>query len=338
MSPKLIRIQCSLHIAEKKYACTLMLRSTRALPRCISQSAHACTSLEARVHAYRADRTQKSDNSDLFKHKKYGKHAQTESSHRHGQGMGHAGTKGLGKRHRIELSEVERATILLTFVSQYILVVVRPPRLTCNSARAYATRCVSSPVRALWSWEDWSAIACARTHSCFVWNASFVSTTGNVWKEGEEGCACGRSFSCGMCVSSSAGWCQQVGPVRLGQACLVSSRQPSSAHFLSILYTIANWGPVRVGSFVCLVSEPFSFLSFFSSRNKKSFRKKSFRNSTADTGEGWLLKGLERKKKDIRTARQVNHDLTSWFCCYWCSTLFNYNRYSFFWAFFDLIE
>jgi len=27
-------------------------------------------------------------------------------------------------------------------------------RLTCNGARAYATRCVSSPVSALRSWED----------------------------------------------------------------------------------------------------------------------------------------------------------------------------------------
>ena len=134
-APKLISTQISLHITEKKYACTHMLRSARALPRCISHSAHACTSLEARVHAHLADRTQKSDNSDLFKHKKYGKHAQTERSHRHGQGMGHAGTKGWGRRHQMELLEVERATILLTFVSQYILVVVRPPRLTCNGAR-----------------------------------------------------------------------------------------------------------------------------------------------------------------------------------------------------------
>jgi len=99
MSPKLITTQCLLHIAEKKYACTHMLRSGRALRRCTSHSAHACTSLEARVHAHRADRTQKSDNSNLFKHKKYGKHAQTERSRRHGQGMGHAGTKGWGRKH-----------------------------------------------------------------------------------------------------------------------------------------------------------------------------------------------------------------------------------------------
>jgi len=50
--------------------------------------------------------------------------------------------------------EVERARNLLTVVSQYILVVVRPPRLTCNGARANATRCVSAPVRALRSCED----------------------------------------------------------------------------------------------------------------------------------------------------------------------------------------
>ena len=84
-----IRTQCSLHVAEKKYVYTHMLRSTRALPRCISHGAHACTSLEARVHAHRADRTQKSEDSNLFKHSKYGKHAQTERSHRHGHGMEH---------------------------------------------------------------------------------------------------------------------------------------------------------------------------------------------------------------------------------------------------------
>jgi len=101
MSPKLIRIQCSLHIAEKKFACTYMLRSARALPRCISHSVHAFTSLEARVHAHQSDSTQKSKNSNLFKHNKYGKHAQIERSHRHGQGMGHAGTKGWGRRHQM---------------------------------------------------------------------------------------------------------------------------------------------------------------------------------------------------------------------------------------------
>ena len=50
--------------------------------------------VEARAHAHWADRTQKPDNSNLFKHKKYGKHAQTERMRRHGQGMGHVGTKG----------------------------------------------------------------------------------------------------------------------------------------------------------------------------------------------------------------------------------------------------
>jgi len=48
MSPKLIITQHSLHIAEKKYACTHMLRSARAHPHCISHSssAHARTRLE----------------------------------------------------------------------------------------------------------------------------------------------------------------------------------------------------------------------------------------------------------------------------------------------------
>ena len=92
-----------LHITEKKYVCTHMLRSARAHPRCISHisSAHACTRLEARVHAHQADRTQKSENSNLCKHNKYGKHAQTERSHRHGQGMGHVGMKGWGRRHQM---------------------------------------------------------------------------------------------------------------------------------------------------------------------------------------------------------------------------------------------
>jgi len=50
------------------------------------------------------------------------------------------------------------------------------------------------------------------------------------------------------------------------------------------------------------------------------------------------LKGQERKKKDIWIACQVNHVLIGWFCCYWCTTLFNYNRYSCIGAFFDFIE
>ena len=53
---------------------------------------------------------------------------------------------------------------------------------------------------------------------------------------------------------------------------------------------------------------------------------------------GWSLKSQARKENHIWTARRVNHDLTSWFCCYQCSTLFNCNRYSYIWAFFDLIE
>jgi len=103
MSPKPISTQRSLHIAEKKDACTHMLRSACAHPRCISHSssAHARTSLEARVHAHRADRTQKSENSNHYKRNKHGKHAQTGRSHRHGQGMGYAGTKGWGRRHRM---------------------------------------------------------------------------------------------------------------------------------------------------------------------------------------------------------------------------------------------
>ena len=56
--------------------------------------------------------------------------------------------------------------------------------------------------------------------------------------------------------------------------------------------------------------------------------------TNVDGRRGWSLKGQERKKKDIWTARQVNHDLTSRFC----STLFNCNRYSCTGAFFNLIE
>ena len=94
-------------------------RGARAHPRRISHSssAHARTSLEARVHAHRADRTQDSENSNLCKHNKYGKHAQTERLHRHGQGMEHEGTKGWGRRHQMLLSEVQLARNLLTFVS-----------------------------------------------------------------------------------------------------------------------------------------------------------------------------------------------------------------------------
>jgi len=38
-------------------------------------------------------------------------------------------------------------------------------------------------------------------------------------------------------------------------------------------------------------------------------------------------KGQKRKKKDIWTARQVNHDSTSRLRCYWCSHLINYNSW-----------
>ena len=104
MSPKLISTQRSLHITGKKDACTHMLRSACAHPRCIlhSSSAHARTGFEARVHAHQADHTQKSENPNVCKHNKHGKHAQTERSHRHGQGSGHAGTKGWVKRYRIQ--------------------------------------------------------------------------------------------------------------------------------------------------------------------------------------------------------------------------------------------
>jgi len=153
-----------------------------------------------------------------------------------------------------------------------MLLVVRPPRLTCNCARAYTARWVSAPLRAFQAGEDWSAIPCTaapsrasmprrlivrrvsavrgscgyvvRVHAPppvprwrvaapvtrLVWNTPFVLVVGDVWKEGEEGCASHRGLSYGMCFSSSAGWCQQAGPGRLGQACLVSSRQPSFDH------------------------------------------------------------------------------------------------------------
>ena len=55
-------------------------------------------------------------------------------------------------------------------------------------------------------------------------------------------------------------------------------------------------------------------------------------------GEGMVTERPRTKEKLIWTARQVNHDLTSRFGCYRCSTLFNYNRYSCTGAFFDLIE
>jgi len=125
MSPKLISTQRLLHIIEKKYACTHMLRSARAHPRCISHSssAHARTSLDSRVHAHQADHTQKSESSNVFKHNKHCKHAQTERSHRHGQGSGHVRTKGWGRRHQIYVSKNQPTRSLLTFVSQDMLLV-----------------------------------------------------------------------------------------------------------------------------------------------------------------------------------------------------------------------
>ena len=45
-----------------------------------------------------------------------------------------------------------------------------------------------------------------------------------------------------------------------------------------------------------------------------------------------------RKKGKRYSTHQVSHELTSRFCIYWCSTLFNYNRYSCTGAFFGLIE
>jgi len=101
MSPKLITTQCLFHVVGKKYACTHIPRGWRALCRCIWHSVYARTSVEARTHAHQVDRTQKSYNSNLFKHKKYGKHAPTERLRRHGQGMGHAGTKGCGRNHQM---------------------------------------------------------------------------------------------------------------------------------------------------------------------------------------------------------------------------------------------
>ena len=103
MSPKQIVTQRSLYITGKKDACTRMLRSACAHLRCISHSSsvHARTSLEARVLDHQVDHTLKSETSHVFKHHKHGKHAQTERSHRHGQGSGHAGTKGWGRRHQI---------------------------------------------------------------------------------------------------------------------------------------------------------------------------------------------------------------------------------------------
>ena len=144
-----------------------MLRSARAHPRCISHSssAHARTSLDSRVHAHQADHTQKSESSNVFKHNKHCKHAQTERSHRHGQGSGHVRTKGWGRRHQIYMSKNQPTRSLLTFVSQDMLLVVRPPRLTCNCARAYTACCVSAPLRALQSGEEQSAMACAAAAS-----------------------------------------------------------------------------------------------------------------------------------------------------------------------------
>jgi len=53
--------------------------------------------------------------------------------------------KSWGRRHQIEVSKAQLTRSLLTFVSQDMLLVVRPPRLTCNGACAYTTRCVYPP-------------------------------------------------------------------------------------------------------------------------------------------------------------------------------------------------
>jgi len=50
-----------------------------------------------------------------------------------------------GRRHQIEVSKAHRTRSLLTFVSQDMLLVVRPPRLTCNGACAHTARCVYPP-------------------------------------------------------------------------------------------------------------------------------------------------------------------------------------------------
>jgi len=52
------------------------------------------------------------------------------------------------------VSKAQRPRSLLTFVSQDMLLVVRPSHLTCNGARAYTGRCVSAPRRALRSGEE----------------------------------------------------------------------------------------------------------------------------------------------------------------------------------------
>ena len=43
------------------------------------------------------------------------------------------------------MSKAQRTKRLLTFVSQDMLLVVRPPRLTCNGTCAYTARCVYPP-------------------------------------------------------------------------------------------------------------------------------------------------------------------------------------------------
>jgi len=58
---------------------------------------------------------------------------------------------------------------------------------------------------------------------------------------------------------------------------------------------------------------------------------------SSNSMRGWSLKG-QKTYIYIWTARQGNHDLTSRFCCYRFSTLFNYNRYSCTGPFFDLIK
>jgi len=60
--------------------------------------------------------------------------------------------------------------------------------------------------------------------------------------------------------------------------------------------------------------------------------------SLCASNEGMVTERPRKKEKYIWSARQVNRDLTSWFCFYWSSTLFNHDKYSCTSAFFDLIE
>jgi len=66
---------------------------------------------------------------------------------------------------RCKCLEAQRRRSLPTFVSQDMLLIVRPALLTCNCAGAYTTRCVSAPVHALQAGEERLAIPCAAAPS-----------------------------------------------------------------------------------------------------------------------------------------------------------------------------